>query len=135
LEFAVVVAVVSMDMMEMIADQIVGVVAVWDRLVAAAGAMPMAALVTATCVLRRADIGIAGIDGDDVLVHVIPVHVVQMSVMQIVDMALMAHGRVAAVEAMLVRMIAVLLIVAAGHRIVSSVVAAAFAVGGTRSMA
>jgi hypothetical protein len=49
--------------------------------------------------------GVRGADRDDMLVDMIPVHVVEMAVMKIVNMAVMANGRVSAVRAMLVDMV------------------------------
>ena len=52
--------------------------------------------------LRRALHGICGVDRDDMFVHVILVHVVEMAVVKVVHMAVMANRSVPAVRAMLV---------------------------------
>jgi hypothetical protein len=54
------------------------------------------------------------------LVNMIPVHVVQMAVMKIVNMAVMANSRMPAVRAMLVDMVGMLPLGAGGHEIPSS---------------
>jgi hypothetical protein len=49
--------------------------------------------------------GIRGADRDDMLVNMIPVHVVEMAVIKIVNMAVMANSRLPPVRAMLVGMV------------------------------
>jgi hypothetical protein len=51
------------------------------------------------------------------LVNMIPVHVVQMAVMKIVNVAVMANSRVPAVRAMLVDMVGMVPLGAGGHEI------------------
>src|ERR1700738_1128402 len=67
---------------------------------------------------RRALHGICGVDRDDMLVDVIFMHVVEMAVVKVVDMAIMANSRVPAARAMLVGMIGMML-VGAGRHLVS----------------
>ena len=64
-------------------------------------------------VLRR----IRGIDREDMLVNMIPMHVVEMAVMKIVNMAVMANSRVPAVRAMLVGMVGMVRLGAGDHEI------------------
>ena len=52
--------------------------------------------------MRRALHGICGVDRDDMFVHVVLVHVVEMAVVKVVHMAVMANRSVPAVRAMLV---------------------------------
>jgi hypothetical protein len=110
LNAAVVVAMVAVGMMQVPVHQIIDMVAMGDRLVAAARGM----LVSAPQV-RRAAGRIGRVDCDDMLVDVIAVHVVQMAVMQIVHMAVMADCGVAAVRAVLMRVARMVLLVASGH--------------------
>jgi hypothetical protein len=49
------------------------------------------------------------------LVHVIPMHVVEMAIMKIVNVALMANRRVPAIRAMLVRVVGVVFFGTCGH--------------------
>ena len=65
--------------------------------------------------LRRAVDGIGGVDRDRVLVDVILVHVVEMPVVQVIDVAGMAHHRMSAVGTVLVSVVRVMLLVAGGH--------------------
>lgn len=67
-------------MVQMTLDQVVGVLAMRDRLVAAAGSMRVLRLVPAAVVLRRAVRRVRVADLDRVLVHVIAMRVVQMPV-------------------------------------------------------
>ena len=64
--------------------------------------------------LRRALHGVGGIDRDRVLVNVVLVHVMQMPVVQVIDVAGMAHRRVSAVATVLVRVVGMMLL-GTGH--------------------
>ena len=72
-----------------------------------------------TARFRRALHRIGGIDGDDVFVDVILVHVVQMPVVQVVDVAVMAYRRMPTVGTMFVRVVGMMLLGAGGHGIFS----------------
>jgi len=111
-----VVAVVSMRMTEVAADAVVDVVAVRDRLVAAAGAMDMAGLVTTAAMVRSAAVGVVSRDVDHVLVDMILMRMVEVTIVQEVDVAAVAHGGVAATRTMLVSMVGVVRCGAGGHR-------------------
>jgi hypothetical protein len=105
LERAVIVAVVAMRMMQVTFDQVVGVVAVRHGLVAAAGAMPMVRVMAAAAVVRRAADGIALAYGNHMLVDMAFVRVMKMTVMEIVEMALVPHGNMAAARTVRVRVV------------------------------
>src|SRR5260370_27407201 len=60
--------------------------------------------------LRRAIYRICSINSDDMFVHVILVHVVEMAVVKIIHMAVMANRGVPAVRAMLVGVIGMMLL-------------------------
>jgi hypothetical protein len=82
--------------------QVVRVVSVWNGFMAAIGPMLMVrtmAVVEAGRALRR----VLLVHRDAVLVHMILVRVVQTAIVQVVRVALVLHGRVAAVGAVLVR--------------------------------
>jgi hypothetical protein len=106
----VIVAMIAMGMMQMPVHQIVDVVAMRDRLVPTARAVLVGALY-----FRRAAGRIARVDADDMLIHVVAMHVMQMAVMQIVDVAVMAHRDVTAVRAVLMRVVGMVLLAASGH--------------------
>ena len=110
LDAPVVVAVVAVGMVQVPVHQIVEMVAMRDRLVPAAGAVLMG-----TLHFRRAACRIGRIDADHVLVDVIAMHVMQMAVMQIVDVAFMAECQVTAVRAVLMGMVRMVLLIASRH--------------------
>lgn len=97
-----IVAVVAVWMMQVAIDEIVDVVAVWHGLMAAIGTMLVAGGVRSAVVLRGAIGRILARDGDDVLVVVSGVGMVQMPVMQVIGMPLMADGGVPAVGPVIV---------------------------------
>lgn len=102
---------VVVRVMQTAVDQIVDVIAVRDRLVAAARPVRM----TAANIVRRAAHGVRSVDRYRVLIDVIPVHVVQMAVMQVVDVALMMNRRVAASRTVLMDVIGMVLFGANRH--------------------
>ena len=103
----------------MVAHQIVDVIAVGHGLMAAAGAVHVARLMAAAVVLGGAGSGVAGGNGDGVLVHVAVMRVVQMAAHQIVHMAVVADGRVAAAGAVGVLRAGVLFAKAFAHVVCS----------------
>jgi hypothetical protein len=105
LDRAVVVAVVAVRVMQVARDQVIGMVAVWHRLVAAARAMPMVRVMPAAAVVRRATVGIPRAHGDDMLVVMAIVRVMKMAVMEIIDVAIVAHGDVAAARTVCMRVV------------------------------
>jgi hypothetical protein len=106
---------VPVGMMQVAVDQIVDVVAVRHRLVPAPGSMHVARLVTGAAVLRRAAVRIARRDLDHVLVSMIAMRMVQVTIVKIVDVIAVANGRMAAIGAVLMRVIGVFRICASGH--------------------
>lgn len=93
---AVVVAVRAVRVVEVAVDQVVHVVAVRHGFVAAARPVPVAAVVGAAGVVGRAVGRVRAPDGEDVLVDVVAVGVVQAAVVEVVHMAVVPDGRVAA---------------------------------------
>jgi hypothetical protein len=61
-------------------------------------------------------------DRDDMFVNMIPVHAVQMTVMKIVNVAIMADRRMAAGRSMLMGMVGMVLLGTGGHRFLFLVV-------------
>jgi len=80
LHWAMVVTVTIVRVVEMPIDQVIDVVAVWHRLVAALRAVQMILDVSAARMIRRADYRIAGIDGERMFVHVVAVRGVEVAV-------------------------------------------------------
>lgn len=99
---------IAMRMMQVAIDQIVDVIAVGHRLMAAAGAVDMARFVPGAVVVGGAGIGVRRADLDHMLVDVIPMRVMQVTVMQVIDVIAVAHGGMAAARAMLVVVIFVM---------------------------
>lgn len=112
-----VIAVVAVRMMQVPVDEVVDVFAVGHRLVTAARAVHMVLVVASTLMLRGATFRIGRGDLDHVLIDVTIVHVVQMTVMQVVDVIAVAHRRVAAAGTVHMAMIGVLGMVAGWHQL------------------
>jgi hypothetical protein len=98
---------VAMRMMQVAGDQVIHVIAMRNRGVAAVGAMDMCGIMAGASVVGGALIGVGGGHGDDVFVHVPGVGVMQMAVVQVIHMVVVADGEVAAIGAMLMRMVSV----------------------------
>jgi hypothetical protein len=97
-----IVAVLIMRVVQVIADEIVDVIAVWNLLMSARGTVPMRPIVLAA-IVRRSAVGRVDItDFQHVFIDVIVVRVMQMAVMEIVDVILMLDRRMAAAGTMLV---------------------------------
>ena len=118
-EWAVIVTMVAMRMMEPTADKIVDVVAVRNRLVSATGTMDMAGFVAFVAILGRASDRVLSRHFNDVLIDAVPFWVVQMSVMQVVDVVAMPHCEVTAFRAMMMRMVGLGEMVMGSHGIFS----------------
>ena len=117
LQHAVIVAMAGVPMVQVPGNEMVDVVAVTHRLVIAAVNVPVGGLVSATGVARRARIGVQRRDGHAMLVNVRIVLLVQVAVVQIVGVAFMLHGGMAAIRTVLVIVILVGMITGAclGH--------------------
>jgi hypothetical protein len=96
---------ITMRMMEVAANAIIDVGAVRNRLVAAARAMNMAGVMTPAAMVRSAAVGVLPGDVDHVLVDMILMRMVEVAVVQIVDVAAVAHGGMAATRTMLVSVV------------------------------
>jgi hypothetical protein len=103
---------VAMWMMQVTVDQVVDMVAVRHRLVAAVWTMLVAFWMTAAVVVWRAAVGVRRAHGHDVLIEMILMRMMQMAIMQVVDMAVVPYRSVTAARAMLVRMVAMDVMVA-----------------------
>jgi hypothetical protein len=92
-------------MVQVIANEIVDVVAVRYLLMTAVPAVGVSGVVAITGMLGRALLGMRRIDLHDVLVHVIAVRVMEMTVVQVVHMARVLDGGVTATRSVLVGVI------------------------------
>jgi hypothetical protein len=108
LDFAVVVAVILAWMVQVAVDQIIDVIAVRDRFVAAPGAMSMAFVVFAAVVFGSAFGGIGAAHFELVLFDAGADDVMQMPIVQIVDVAVVPNRRVPAIRSVLMSVALVL---------------------------
>jgi hypothetical protein len=99
----VVVAVPDVGVVQVTLDEVVDMIAVGHGRVAAARPVDVRGIVRAARVAGLAAAAVRVVDGDDVLVHVVPVDVVEVAVVQIVDVPLVLDSRVAAARAVRVR--------------------------------
>lgn len=111
-----VVAMIAMRMMQMTVDQVVDVVAMRDGLMPAPRSMVVSWGVSGACVLGRANVRIGGRYRDHVFVNMIRMRMVEMAVVQIVDMAIVAHCGVPALGAVLMIVMGVVRLRAGCHR-------------------
>lgn len=117
----VIIAMIAMRMMQASIDEIVDVVTVRNCLMTAAGAMPMRRFMSARTVLRRATIGVAVGHFEDVVLGMAILHMLQMTVIEIIEVVLMPNGNMAAVGAMDVRAF-VSRLIGGGHSLASPAV-------------
>jgi hypothetical protein len=108
----VVVAVITVGVVEVIVDEVVDVIAVRHRRVAAPLAVSVLGVVVADVVPGSAAVRMCVVDCDYVFVDMALVRVVEMSVMQIVDMVVVCHRNVPAAWSVLMRMVGMDLVVA-----------------------
>jgi hypothetical protein len=111
----VVVAVVPVRVVQVAVDEIVDVIAMRHGLMPATGAVLMPRFVSLATMLGRAAIRVLRRHLDGVLIDVVAVHMVQVPIVQIVDMIAMTYRRVAAVGAVLMRVIGVMWFLARRH--------------------
>ena len=108
LQRPVIVAVIAVWMMQMSVDEIVDVIAMRDLLVPASRSVHVGRVVSGARVLRGATVGVDRGNLNHMFIDVITMHVMKVSVVQIVDMIIVADSRMAAIGPMNMRMIAVL---------------------------
>jgi hypothetical protein len=111
LYWPVVIAMIAVGMMQPRVHQVIDVIAMRYRFVPAGWPMD----VTRALDLRRAVHRVGGTDPNDMFVDMISMRVVQMTVMEIVNVAIMANRRVSAVRAMLMGMVGMSLLGTGGH--------------------
>ena len=104
-----IVAVVAVRMVQVVGDQIVGMVAVWDRFVAAAGAMFVFRVVAAAGVIRRAGRGVRAVDRQNMLLDAVGREMMHVAVVKIVRVAVVFERRVATARTVLVSVVGVCL--------------------------
>ncbi|NWB84026.1 MULTISPECIES: hypothetical protein [Pseudomonas] len=105
---AMVVAVATMRMVQMPLHQIVHMIPMCDSFMPTARAMHMILGMSAAAMIRCAASGIARVDLQAVLIDVIAMHMVQVTIVQVVDMAIVLNRRMSAARAMLMGVIGML---------------------------
>jgi hypothetical protein len=113
---AVDVAVTLVRMVQLFADQIVDVVAVRNRLVAAAGAVHMSGVVPDAAETGAAFVGQQRIDRQPVLVDMVAVRAMQVAVVQVADVIVVHDRGMAAARAVMVGMVRMDRVVLFCHR-------------------
>ena len=99
----------------MAGDEIVDMIAMRNRFVAAARAMNVSSIMSGAAMVGRASIRVLVAHFNPVLVHMIGVRMVKMAVVEIIHMAAVPDGDVAAMRAMHVIVIGVMRKIATGH--------------------
>lgn len=102
---AVIVAVVTVRVVKMAGDAVIHVVSVRHRVVAAAGTVYMARLMPSAAMVGGAPIGVLARHVDDVLVDMTFMRVMEMTVVQIIYVATVAHAGMSAARPVLMSMI------------------------------
>jgi hypothetical protein len=101
LDFTMIVAMVTVGVVQMAAYEVIDMVAVWHRFVATAGPVTMSLLVSSAVMIGGAAGRIGTGHRQAVLLDVTAVLVVQVAVVQVVGVAVVADGHVAAVRPVL----------------------------------
>jgi hypothetical protein len=104
---SVIVAMVATGAVQVTTDQVVGMVAVRNAFVAAAGAVLVSLIVGRAIMGRRAGRGIGSAHVHGVIVNMIAMHVVHMTIMQVAIVVAVLDGLVTAVVAVLMIVFAV----------------------------
>ena len=92
-----VIAVITVDMVQVTIDKVVDVVAMRNRWVTTPRPMNMVHIVTAADVCRRACVRVGVRDRNRVLIDVAIMGMVQVTIVKVIDMAIMHDGCVTAV--------------------------------------
>jgi hypothetical protein len=93
LQRAVIIAMVAMRMMQVAFYQVVDMVAVRHPFVAAIRIMNVPFIVTGALMVSRASVGVRCVHFKHVLINMIPVHMVQVPVMQVIDVPVSSARR------------------------------------------
>ena len=121
---------VAVRVVQVAIDKVIDVVAMRHRFVAAAGAVDVSGFVAAAgavymsrfvavaVMIWGADVRVGGADGDAVFIDVVAVRMVQVAIVQVIDVAFVFDGGVAAASAVLVRVVGVVRFVAAAAAVV-----------------
>lgn len=100
-----IIAVTTVRVMEVSVHEVIGVIAMWNSLVAAARTVLVAFVVPLTSVVRSTAAWMFSINFKDAFIYMLVVNAVKMAVMNVIEMVAVAHGFMAAILAVGVRMI------------------------------
>jgi hypothetical protein len=103
-DWSVIIAMFSMWMMQVPVNQVVKVVTVRNALMSTAGTVHMSLVMSTALMTVCASNWICGVNIKHVFVNMIDVHVMQVTIMQIIGVAGMSDGQVATGESMLMAM-------------------------------
>ena len=95
---------VAMWMVQAAVDEIVGVIAMRNRFMAASRAVAMRRIMTAAAMFRAAAVRVGGTDFDDVLLEVPVIWVLQLPGIQVIQVPFVANRKMATAGTMHVRM-------------------------------
>jgi hypothetical protein len=107
-----IIAMAIMWVMQPSVDEVIDVITVGHAFVSAVRPMGVRAPG-----VGRAARGVGVADLNKMFVDVVPMHVMQMTIVKVIDMVMMAHSRVSTVRTMLMSVIRMMLLVAEGHRL------------------
>ena len=96
---------VAMRMVQASIDQIINMVPVGNRLMAASWAMPMRLIMSGSAMLWIAPIRIGGANFNHVFIDAPAFNMVQMAMVEIINVTLMLNGNMAAARTMRMRLI------------------------------
>jgi hypothetical protein len=122
-----IIAVITVRMVQMAGDEAVDVVAVWDCFVAATGSMHMSSIMSGAAMVGRATIRVLVTHSNPMLVHMIRMRMVKMAVVEIVHVVAVPDGNVAAAGSMRVVVVGMVRKIASGHFEVLSLKSVVFA--------
>jgi len=114
---AMVIAMITMRMMQVAVHKVVDVVPMGNRFVSAAWPVYMIGRMAATVMVGRTAIRVFRADLKPVFVNMIAVGMMQMTIMQIVDMVTVPDCSVSAVRPMLMIMMGMMLFGTGAHRV------------------
>ena len=110
-----IVTVIAVGMVQMACNEIVDMVAMRNRFVAAARTMNVSSVVSSAVMVGRATIRVLVAHFNPVLIHMVRVRMVKMAVVEIIHMAAVPDRNMTAMRAMHVIVIGVMRKIASGH--------------------
>ena len=96
LQLTVIIAMVVVPVMQVVLDQVINMISMWNSLVPAVRTMNVILVVSPTVVVGSAVGRIGAAHVNPVLVDMITLNIVQMAVVKIIDMAIVLHRRMTA---------------------------------------